>query len=45
VRQKSRKRRLRKRDKWTKYQLRFRKSKRAASNKIRQWCRENREAM
>jgi hypothetical protein len=45
MRQKSRKRRLRKRDPWTSLQLKQRKKKRAESNRIRQWYRENREAM
>jgi len=45
VRQTRRKRRLRKRDPWTSLQLKLRKAKRAENNKIRQWCRENREVV
>jgi len=45
MRSKSRKRRLRKRDPWTSLQLQERREKRAENNKIRQWYRENREAI
>jgi len=45
MRQKSRKRRLRKRDSWTILQLKLRKARRAENKRIRQWFRENREAI